>query len=243
MSWWVERLDTSDSELDFRVLGITHNFIILPVHVSNEVSMSHATPTAQQHIEPTESAWVRWLFGFAGIVAFIGWLDTNFLVGVHLEILPLPEGAPIAGTQWAVITSDWSYLFGIPSAMLGAVYYLFVLALVVTWVTYRLPQIERLLLPVTAIGIVMSAIFVSLMLFVIEAICPLCMVSATTSTLLFLSAAAIYWQSDAPPLTELGTDGIDVRTLVWPVMLFVTGVAALAMYHLVGVLPLPVPGA
>ena len=208
-----------------------------------ETHMAHATSTTQEHVQSTETTTVRWLFGLAGVIAFVGWLDTNFLVGVHLEILPLPEGAPIEGTQWAVITSEWSYLFGIPSAMLGAVYYLFVFALVMTWLTYRLPQIERLLLPVTVIGIAMSAVFVSLMLFVIEAICPLCMVSAASSTLLFLTAAAIYWQSDAPPLSELGTEGIDTRRLAWPVMLFVVGVAALAMYHLVGVLPLPVPTA
>ena len=205
--------------------------------------MSHATSTSQEHVESTETAWMQRLFGFAGLVAFLGWLDTNFLVGVHLEILPLPAGAAIEGTQWAVITSEWSYLFGVPSAMWGAVYYLVVLALVLTWFTYRLPQIERLLLAVTSIGLLMSAGFVALMLFVIEAICPLCIVSATSSTLLFLTAAGIYWQSDAPSLSELGTDGIDVTRLVWPVMLVATGVAALAMYHLVGVLPLPVPGA
>lgn len=205
--------------------------------------MTHATSTSHSPIESTETAWVRRLFGVAGILAFVGWLDTNFLVGVHLEILPLPEGAPIEGTQWAVITSEWSYLFGVPSAMLGAIYYLFVLTLVITWFTYRLPQLERLLLLVTSIGLLMSAGFVFLMLFVIGAICPLCMVSATTSTLLFLTAAAIYLKSDAPSLAELGTRGIDATQLVWPVMFFVTGVAALAMYHLVGVLPLPVPSA
>lgn len=204
--------------------------------------MSNDTPTPPEHEVSSESTLIQWLFGIVGILAFIGWLDTNFLVGVHLEILPLPEGAAIEGTQWAVITSEWSYLFGIPTAMFGAVYYVFVLALVVTWFTYRIPQIERLLLPVTAIGILMSGIFVSLMIFVIEAICPLCMVSAATSTLIFLSAVGIYWQTATPSLSDLGMQGIDRTQLIWPVMLFVTGVGAIAMYHLVGILPLPVPG-
>ena len=122
-------------------------------------------------------------------------------------------------------------------------YYLLVLAIVITWFTHRLLQLERLLLPVTAGGVVMSARFVSLMLFVIEAICPLCMISATTSTLLFLTALGVYLRSDAPPLREIGTEGIDATQVLWPVVCVITGVAALAMYRLVGLLSLPVPGA
>ncbi len=181
--------------------------------------------------------------GLVLVVGFVGWLDTNFLVGVHLEVLPLPEGAPIEGTQWEVITSEWSYIMGIPSAMFGAAFYLLVLTLSTTWLTYRLPQVEKLLLPVTGVGLLMSANFVYQMFFVIEAVCPLCMVSAASTTVLFVLSAVIYHQSEAPGLQDLGISGLGLRDALWPVTLLLVGGLALLMYWLVGVMPLPVPQA
>jgi uncharacterized membrane protein len=182
------------------------------------------------------------LFGAAGVVAFIGWLDTAMLTAIHYAVLPLPEGARVAGTGWAVLTSEWAYLLGVPTAVYGAVYYLLALALVMTWRLHGVPQIERLFLPFSVAGVVASAIFVYLQLFVIEAVCPFCMLSAGTSTLLFLLGVAIYRNSEAPALRELGIAGLDRRTWGWPVALVVVPVAMLAMLHLVTVLPLPIPG-
>ncbi len=182
------------------------------------------------------------LFGVAAIVAFIGWLDTALLTGIHLAILPLPESVEVAGTSWAVITSEWSYLLGVPTAMYGSAYYLFVLTLAIGWLTFRLPQIERLLLPVTTVGLLMSAGFVYLQLFVIEAICPFCMISAGTTTVLFVLGAAVYRRSESDSLGELGTTGLDVRTVLWPVAMLAMGLSLLVVLHLVTILPLPVPG-
>lgn len=150
---------------------------------------------------------MRRLFGLAALVAFVGWLDTALLTGIHLAVLPLPEGADVAGTGWEVLTSDWSYLFGVPTAMYGSAYYLTVIALAVAWLTSRLPQIERLLLPVTAVGVAMSGVFVYLQLFVIEAICPFCMISAGTTTILFLLGIAVHRASDAPCCPRSGPRG------------------------------------
>ena len=183
------------------------------------------------------------LVGLAALVGFVGWLDTSLLTGIHLAVLPLPEGVDVAGTGWAVLTSEWSYLFGIPTAMYGTAYYLVVVTLAATWYAERLPQIERLLLPVTTVGILASAGFVYLQLFVIEAICPFCMISAGTTSLLFLLGIAVYRESDAPSLPELGTSGLDARRLALPATVLVLGLSLLATLHLVTVLPLPIPGA
>ena len=211
--------------------------------------MEHATSTAESTAQPTDAEsvatdtrTVRRLFGVAMLAAIVGWLDTAFLTGIHYAVFPLPEGAPIAGTGWEVLTSEWSYILGIPTALYGAMYYLVVLALGVLWFTERVPQVERVLLPVTAVGIASSVVFVYLQLFVIEAICPFCMVSAVTTTILFLIGIAVYRASEAPSLGDLGTTGLDAGTLVWPVALVLVPATMLAMIHLASVAPLPIPG-
>ena len=200
------------------------------------------TETEMETATATETRTMRRLFGLAAIVAFVGWLDTALLTGIHLAVLPLPAGVDVGGTGWAVLVSDWSYLFGVPTAMYGSAYYLTVIVLALAWLSFRLPQIERLLLPVTTVGILMSGVFVYLQLFVIEAICPFCMISAGTTTILFLLGIAVFRTSATGSLSELGTTGLDGRTLLWPVATLAAGLAFLAMLHLVTVLPLPIPG-
>jgi uncharacterized membrane protein len=189
----------------------------------------------------THSRLLSFLFGAAGIVAFIGWLDTTMLTAIHYAILPLPEGARVEGTGWEVLTSPWAYILGIPTSLFGAFFYLMILALVMTWQFRGLPHLERLLLPLTAAGVLSSAIFVYLQLAVIQAICPFCMVSAGTSTLLFLLALAIYRNSRVPSIRRLGFANVDAKAIALPVAFVAVPMAALAMLHLATVLPLPIP--
>ncbi len=203
---------------------------------------SDVSNTEFEHPATTSTLMVR-LMGIGLLVAFVGWLDTSFLAGIHYGILPLPDGAPVEGTGWAVLTSEWSYLMGVPTAVYGGIYYLVVLTLSLLWLTDRLPHIERLLLPVTTVGIIASAMFVYLQLFVIEAICPFCMISAGTTTILFFIGIGVYLTSDAPPLRQLGFEALDREAFVWPVALLVVGITLVGMIHLATVAPIPVPGA
>ena len=200
------------------------------------------TRTEYEHEATTTTLMYR-LFGLAVVVGFIGWLDTAFLTGIHYGILPLPEGAPIAGTGWEVLTSEWSYLFGVPTAIYGGIYYLLVITLGLLWLTERLPQVERLFLPVTTVGIISSVVFVYLQLFVIEAICPFCMISAGTTTILFLIGIAVYRTSSAPGIRELGFAGLDLDRLIWPTALMIVALTLIGMVHFATAAPLPVPGA
>ena len=85
----------------------------------------------------------------------------------------------------AVMMSDYSYVGPIPLATIGAVYYIGMMAASALWLFTKSELLEKLLLPVTAIGVALSAVFVYLQLFVITEICPFCMVSAAATTLLF----------------------------------------------------------
>ncbi|MEK7390789.1 MAG: vitamin K epoxide reductase family protein [Patescibacteria group bacterium] len=117
-------------------------------------------------------------------LAFVGFLDATYLTTQHyLGAIPpcvLTEGCS------AVLTSEWSKVFGLPVALLGAVYYLVLLILVVAYLkTGR----EKFLLTasfMTALGIISSIWLVVLQFFIIKEICFYCMISATTSTALFV---------------------------------------------------------
>ena len=118
-------------------------------------------------------------------VAVLGWTASAILSAIHFWVLPIPEGVPTRGPM-AVMMSPWAYVGPIPLATIGAVYYIGMMAAAALWLFTKSPLLERLLLPVTALGVAFSAYFVYLQLFVIGEICPFCMVSAAATTLLFI---------------------------------------------------------
>lgn len=126
----------------------------------------------------------RLIWSFFG-VAVLGWTASAILTAIHFWVLPIPEGVPTRGPM-AVMMSDYSYVGPIPLATIGAVYYIGMMAAAAMWLFTKSELLEKLLLPVTAIGVALSAVFVYLQLFVIGEICPFCMVSAAATTLLFV---------------------------------------------------------
>ena len=142
------------------------------------------------------------LFGVFIIVALLGWLVSTFLSGIHFWALPLPEGVEPSGSL-EVITSDWGYIFGLPLAFLGALYYLTVLSVAGAWVQNRSPVILKGLTLLTATGVVFSAFFVWLQLGPIGEICPFCMVSAAASTTLFILELYMVKISSLPSFKQL----------------------------------------
>jgi len=126
----------------------------------------------------------NWLIWSLIAVAFIGFLDATYLTAVHYR------GADLGCTDWGscneVTTSKYSEIFGIPLALLGALYYLgvFILSLIHFDTKKLLPL--KLIPFATAFGFLFSLGLVYLQLFVIHAICLYCMFSALTSTTLFI---------------------------------------------------------
>ena len=182
------------------------------------------------------------LFALFTAVAAIGWGVSIFLSGVHFWVLPFPAGFDVTGTPWAVMTSDWAYVMGLPLALLGAFYYLTVLLLAGLWYHSRHPLVLKILTPISATGVVASSIFVYLQLFVIEAICPFCMVSAVASTILFTLELIILRMSKLPPLRELLRNAhvaFDKRGLTWMFLMFVVASIAVLSFWIVTIIPTP----
>lgn len=187
-------------------------------------------------------AMVPKLFTIFTVVAAIGWAVSIFLTGVHFWVLPLPTGFDVTGTPWAVMTSDFAYVLGIPLALMGAIYYLSVLLLSGMWFHTRHPLILKVLTPMTVIGVMSSAVFVYLQLFVIGAICPFCMVSAVATTILLTLELVMLRISKLPSLRVLLQDAgaaFDKTGLRWMFFMFMAASLVVLSFWFATIIPAP----
>lgn len=127
-------------------------------------------------------------FVLAIVLGIIGFADATYLTAVHYV------GGEIAcGEQGGcdeVTTSKYSMIAGIPVSLFGVFYYLGVVLISVWWFDQRNDAALNLILFLVIPAFFMSMWFVYLMFFVINAICWWCLVSAGSTTILFL--ASIY---------------------------------------------------
>src|SRR3989344_2786808 len=100
-----------------------------------------------------------------------------------------------------VLTSEHSVIFGIPTALLGSVYYLLLFLLAIFSIDIK-REIIRFAAFLTPIGFFASSWFVYLQLFVIKEICSYCIVSATTSMILFILGLFIIIKSSRSMMTH-----------------------------------------
>ncbi len=185
---------------------------------------------------------VSTLFGVFAFVAVVGWLVSVALTAIHLFAIPaIPADAPVQGSI-EVITSPWAYVFGIPLATLGGIYYLTTIGLTLWWFDTRHPLLVKILTPMTATGVMFSSYFVYLQLGVIGEICPFCMVSAAATVVLFGLELAILRKSTTPSLSSMGGDlgrifsETNYAVVLVPVLMGLVTIGALFMIPL---LPLP----
>ena len=80
-------------------------------------------------------------------------------------------------------------------ALLGAVYYLVVLIISIAIIDTKSDWLKKFLAKFSVIGLLASVWFISLQLFVIKALCLYCLVSAFTSTVIFITA--LFLRKDA----------------------------------------------
>lgn len=139
----------------------------------------------------------KWLIWSLIIISFIGFLDASYLTIAHYTGLAL-RCTVFNGCE-AVTTSPYSLIFGVPVALLGVFYYLSVLLLTLFYFDSKKSCLPRYIAWLTCVGMTASIWFVFLQLFVLHAICQYCMISATTSTLLFIFGIIIFKQHAKKP--------------------------------------------
>ena len=126
----------------------------------------------------------KWIVFTLIVVSLIGFLDATYLTAKHYLGTPL-ECSIFEGCE-QVTTSQYATIFNIPVALGGAVYYLFIFILLIAYLDTKRNWLISVIPPITIIGFIASVWFVYLQLFVIKAICIYCLISAFTSTTLFL---------------------------------------------------------
>lgn len=205
--------------------------------------MATSTRSTRFEYEWHYSPKVSTLLGLFTGVAVFGWVVSAFLSGIHFWAIPqIPAGAELSGSL-QVVTSPWAYVFGVPLATLGALYYLTTITLAAWWFDTRHPLVVKILTPITATGVLASSYFVWLQLVPIGEICPFCMMSAAATVVLFGLELAILRTSELPKTGRMVGDlsGLLAETSFrWPLLVAVIGALTLAAFY--GVTLAPVPG-
>jgi len=120
-----------------------------------------------------------WIVKAISFVSAVGIVDAGYLTYEHFANSIPP--CTIGGCE-SVLTSQYAEFYGVPISLLGLIFYVVVLILSFIATAKAL----KLLLVITSAAFAASLGLIYLQLFVIEAICIYCMVSAGLSTTLFI---------------------------------------------------------
>ena len=124
------------------------------------------------------------------ILGIIGFFDASYLTIEHYRGL-IPICTIITGCG-QVLISKYSTIGPVPLALLGVAYYSVIIFGSLLFLDLKIIKILHLLAAYTLVGILASAYFIYLQVFVIQALCLYCLISALISTLLFVNGAVIY---------------------------------------------------
>ncbi len=125
----------------------------------------------------------RLFFGMLAVAA-LGFIDAGYLTVEHF-LNRVPPCSLVSGCE-KVTTSQYAVIYGVPMALMGALYYLAIILALVLYLDMRSDWIVKWTARFSAVGFLFSLWLVYLQLFVIKAICQYCMLSALSSTGLFV---------------------------------------------------------
>lgn len=124
------------------------------------------------------------------VVATLGLLDAVLLTKQHYSGTILPCNVT-KGCE-TVLSSKYSVVFGIPLAVLGLIFYFSVLLVAITYATNKVAVLKKLLLLMGTVGFVSSIGLVYIQGAILHAWCQYCLLSALSSTTIFVLSALIY---------------------------------------------------
>ena len=124
---------------------------------------------------------------FIGLFSFLGLIDASYLAAKHYTGTIPPCSIILKGCE-AVTTSQYATIGGVSVALLGAIYYLVVLMISIAIIETKSDSLKKFLAKFSIIGLLASIWFISLQVFVLKALCLYCLVSAFSSTAIFITA-------------------------------------------------------
>jgi len=124
------------------------------------------------------------------VLAFIGLIDAGYITVKYYTGGEV--ACPITGGCSSVLTSTYSQIAGFPVSGYGLIFYTSVLLLAFLYLDMKAQWIEKLMPLLGLVGFLFTLWFVYLQIFVIEAICFFCMVSAILVTTIFILAGIAF---------------------------------------------------
>lgn len=118
------------------------------------------------------------------ILSIIGIFDASYLTAKHY--LDQSVYCPVGKSCETVLNSAYSTIYGIPIALFGALFYLTVLCIALAFLYTEKRIFLKTFFVITIPALLASIYLVYLQLFVINAICTYCMVSAGNILILFI---------------------------------------------------------
>jgi len=125
----------------------------------------------------------RWAVIVFLIVSVLGFLDATYLTVEHYRGV-IPPCSLVEGCE-TVLASEYAAVWGIPVALLGAVYYLFMSILALLYLDRG--NVKALIGAAwgTILGLLASSWFLFVQFAILRAVCLYCLLSAASSLLLF----------------------------------------------------------
>ena len=127
---------------------------------------------------------LRWLDALAAILSLVGLFDAIYLTVEHMAGRSV-RCALVSGCS-EVLASSYASVGGQPVALFGVAAYFTAFSLA-TLIAFDYERLRPLLLLLSALMFLASLWFLYLQAFVLRAFCQYCLLSAATSTLLFLA--------------------------------------------------------
>ena len=118
------------------------------------------------------------------VLAILGFSDATYLTIKHLKNIVPPCGIT-AGCE-TVLTSQYSDIFGIPVALLGAIFYLMIAIGCLIYLESKNQKIIKYTFLFSIFGFIAALWFVFLQIFILKAYCVYCLFTAGISASIFI---------------------------------------------------------
>ncbi|HMP67205.1 MAG TPA: vitamin K epoxide reductase family protein [Candidatus Paceibacterota bacterium] len=118
-------------------------------------------------------------------LAIVGLADTSYLTTKHYSEASIV--CNIFDKCDIVTSSKYNNIAGVPISMIGVIYYLSIIFLVNLYLFLKKNLIIKIATSLSMIAFLFSVWLVYLQFFVLNAVCGYCMLSATVSTLIFVT--------------------------------------------------------
>ncbi|HUX35520.1 MAG TPA: vitamin K epoxide reductase family protein [Candidatus Paceibacterota bacterium] len=140
-----------------------------------------------------ESALANRIAWFTAALGLAGFMDALYLTIEHYSGGQV-TCIIVTGCD-KVLSGPYSEIFGIPIALLGIFYYLFIFSGALFFLFGNYHKFFRLTLLAASAGFLASVWFISLQLFIVKSLCFYCMISAFCCFALFLLASLSFFHA------------------------------------------------